>query len=98
MSGRHLVASPGTMQGTWVQSLGQEEPLEKGKTTHGIILAWRFPSISVSRCVFTALDAGISVMGHVPAACPSLPCVSLSKTEMGLFTYLALTQELLPMT
>ena len=47
---------------------------------------------------FTALDAGISVMGHVPAACPSLPCMSLSKTEMGLFTYLALTQGLLPMT
>ena len=28
---------------TWVQSLGQEYPLEKGMTTHSSILAWRFP-------------------------------------------------------
>ena len=26
---------------TWVQSLGQEDPLEKGKATHSSILAWR---------------------------------------------------------
>ena len=26
---------------TWVQSLGWEDPLEKGKTTHSSILAWR---------------------------------------------------------
>ena len=25
---------------TWVQSLGQEDPLEKGMTTHSSILAW----------------------------------------------------------
>jgi hypothetical protein len=25
----------------WVQSLGWEEPLEKGKATHSSILAWR---------------------------------------------------------
>ena len=29
------------MQETQVQSLGQEDPLEKGKTTHSSILAWR---------------------------------------------------------
>ena len=28
---------------TWVQSLGQEDPLEKGMTTHSSILAWRIP-------------------------------------------------------
>ena len=28
---------------TWVQSLGQEDPLEKGMATHSIILAWRIP-------------------------------------------------------
>jgi len=27
------------MQGTWVQSLGQEDPLEKGMATHSSILA-----------------------------------------------------------
>ena len=32
-----------TMQDTWVQSLGQEVPLEKGITTHSSILAWRIP-------------------------------------------------------
>ena len=28
---------------TWVQSLGWEDPLEKGKATHSSILAWRNP-------------------------------------------------------
>ena len=28
---------------TWVQSLGWEDSLEKGKTTHSRILAWRIP-------------------------------------------------------
>ena len=30
-------------QETWVQSLGQEDPLEKGMANHSIILAWRIP-------------------------------------------------------
>ena len=29
------------MQETWIQSLGQEEPLEKGMATHYRFLAWR---------------------------------------------------------
>ena len=28
---------------TWVQSLGQEDPLEKGTATRSSILAWRIP-------------------------------------------------------
>ena len=28
---------------TWVQSLGWEDPLEKGKATHSSFLAWRIP-------------------------------------------------------
>ena len=31
------------IQETWVQSLGQEAPLEKGMATHSSILAWRIP-------------------------------------------------------
>ena len=31
------------MQETWVPSLGQEDPLEKGMTTQSSILAWRIP-------------------------------------------------------
>ena len=32
-----------TMQETWVQSLGREDPLEKGMTTHSSVLAWKIP-------------------------------------------------------
>ena len=28
---------------TWVQSLGWEDPLEKGRAIHSSILAWRIP-------------------------------------------------------
>ena len=31
------------VQEIWVQSLGQEDPLEKGMATHSSILAWRIP-------------------------------------------------------
>ena len=34
------------VQGTqemWIQSLGQEDPLEESKATHSNILAWRIP-------------------------------------------------------
>ena len=32
-------------QETWVQSLGQEDPLEKEMATHSSILAWEIPWI-----------------------------------------------------
>ena len=32
-----------SMQETWVQSLGWEDPLEKEMTTHFSILAWKNP-------------------------------------------------------
>ena len=38
-----LVKNLPTMQETWVQSLGWEYPLEKGKATHSSVLAWRIP-------------------------------------------------------
>ena len=31
------------MWDTWVQFLGWEDPLEKGKATHSSILAWKIP-------------------------------------------------------
>ena len=31
------------MQETWIESLGWEDPLEKGMATHSNILAWRIP-------------------------------------------------------
>ena len=33
-----------TMPETWVQSLGQEDLLEKEMATHSSILAWKIPS------------------------------------------------------
>ena len=38
-----LVKNLTAMQETWVQSLGWEDPLEKGMATHSSILAWRIP-------------------------------------------------------
>ena len=40
-----MVKNPPTMQETWIQSLGQEDPLEKGMATQVSILAWRIPWI-----------------------------------------------------
>ena len=38
-----LVKNLPPMRETWVQSLGWEDPLEKGMATHSRILAWRIP-------------------------------------------------------
>ena len=43
------------MQETWVQSLGQEDPLEKGMATHSSALAWRTP--------WTEEPSGLQSMG-----------------------------------
>ena len=36
-----MVKSLPAMQETWIQSLGQEDPLEKGMATHSSVLAWK---------------------------------------------------------
>ena len=38
-----MVRGPPVMQETRIQSLGLEDPLEKGMATHFSILAWRIP-------------------------------------------------------
>ena len=38
-----LVKNLPAMQETWVQSLGWEDPLEKGKAAHSRMLAWGIP-------------------------------------------------------
>ena len=45
------------MQETWVQSLGLEDPLEKGMATHSSILAWRIP--------WTEESIGLQLMSRV---------------------------------
>ena len=36
-----MVKNPPAMQENWVQSLGGEDPLEKGTATHSNILVWK---------------------------------------------------------
>ena len=43
MAKNQLVKNPPAMREIWVQSLGWEDPLEKGKGTHSSILTWRMP-------------------------------------------------------
>ena len=38
-----MVKNLPAMKEAWVQSLGWEDPLEKGMVTHSNILAWRIP-------------------------------------------------------
>ena len=38
-----MVKNLPAMRESWVRSLGQEDPLEKGMATHSSILAWRIP-------------------------------------------------------
>jgi len=38
-----MVKNPPAMQETRVQSLGWEDPLQKGIATHSSILAWKIP-------------------------------------------------------
>ena len=40
------------MQEMWVQSLGQEDPLQEEVTTHSSILAWRIPWTEEGRVEF----------------------------------------------
>ena len=51
-----LVKNLPAMQETWVQSLGWEDLLEKGKATHSSILAWRIP--------WTVKSTGSQRVGH----------------------------------
>ena len=45
----HVVKNLPAMRDTWVQSLGWEDTLEKGKATHSKILAWRIQSMGLQR-------------------------------------------------
>ena len=50
-----MVKNPPARQETWVQSLGQEDPLEKEMATHSSILAWEF--------LWTEESGGLQSMG-----------------------------------
>ena len=56
------------MQETWAQSLGQEDPLEKGMATHSIFL----PGKPMERGVWWATVHGVAKSGTVMSGCHSL--------------------------
>ena len=43
LQGYQMIKNLPAMQETWVQSLGQKDPLEKGVAPHSSVLAWRIP-------------------------------------------------------
>ena len=51
-----LVKNPPAMWETWIQSLGWEDPLEKGTATHSSIMVWRIP--------WTVWSMGLQRVGH----------------------------------
>ena len=50
-----MVKNPPAMQETWIQFLGQEDPLEEGLAIHVSILAWRL--------LWTEEPGGLQSMG-----------------------------------
>ena len=67
------VKNPPAIQETQVQSLGQEDPLEKGMATHSSMLAWRIPcteepgelqSMEVQRVGHDSRDLYVCVRAH----------------------------------
>ena len=66
------------MQETWVRSLGQEDPLEKGMATHSSILAWRIHGqrslvgYSPWTCFKGGVIGGIGYVCSVAQLCPTL--------------------------
>ena len=52
-----MVTDPPPMWETWVQSLGQEDPLEEGMAAHSSVLAWRIP---MDRAAWQAIVHGVA--------------------------------------
>ena len=75
-----LINNLPTMWETWVRSLGWEDPLEKGKTTHSSILAWR-----TSWTVYVQSVASQRV--RQDWATFTFPCRSAVSTEESLVLY-----------
>ena len=56
-----MVKNLPAMQETGVQSLGWEDPLQEGMTTHPSILSWRIPWAEKPRRL---LSMGLQTVGH----------------------------------
>ena len=56
-----MVKNLPAMQETWVRSLGQEDPLEKGMATRSSVLAWGIPWTEEPGGL---LSTGLKRVGH----------------------------------
>ena len=56
-----MVKDPFATQVTWVQTLGQEDPLKKEVATHSRILAWRN---TMDTGAWPATASGVTRDGH----------------------------------
>ena len=56
-----MVKNPPAVQETQVESLDQEDPLEKQKATHSNVLAWRIPWVEEPG---ELLSTGSQRVGH----------------------------------
>jgi len=65
-----MVKNPPAMQETWVRSLGQEDPLEKGMATHCSISACRIP--------WTEELGGLQSMGSLWSVMKAGKCTALN--------------------
>ena len=74
---------------TWVQSLGWEDPLEKGMTTHSSILAWRIPWIEEL--------VGYSPWGCIESDMTERLTLSLSSSSDFFWDAVPCSQELIQM-
>ena len=84
-----LVKSPPAMRETWVQSLGWEDPLEKGKAAPSSVLAWKIPR-TVWSTGWQRLSYNPPILSRSPFPFshlrPRVPAVSLGYTSDILFT------------
>jgi len=60
---------------TWLQSLGQEDPLEKEMATHSSVLAWRIP--------WTEEPGRLQMMGSQRVICLSNLNIHISEEGIG---------------
>ena len=73
---------------TWVQSLGCEDPLEKGKATHSSILAWRIPwtqSMGVTKSQTQLSDFHFHFFGKIALIC--IRCLKFQSSFLLLHQY-----------
>ena len=68
-----VVQNPPAMQETWIQSLGQEDPLGKRMATHSSILSWKFYGqgslVGCSPWGYKELDPTEQLIHTIPNSC-----------------------------